>query len=49
MTLDNSTPIKVCRGIRGATIIEENTPEAILKGTRELLALIIRLNGIQLV
>ena len=40
------TPSKVCRGIRGATIIEENTPEAILKGTRELLALMIRLNGI---
>ncbi len=37
---------KECRGIRGATVVEENTPEAILKATRELLALIIRLNDI---
>lgn len=36
-----------CRGVRGATTIEENTSESILKGTRELLALMIRSNGIE--
>ena len=36
-----------CRGIRGATTVEENTQEAILEGTRALLALMIRLNGIR--
>ncbi|MDO4558494.1 MAG: chorismate mutase [Planctomycetia bacterium] len=36
-----------CRGVRGATTIEENTSEAILRGTQELLALMIRRNGIQ--
>lgn len=36
-----------CRGVRGATTVENNTPEAILRGTRELLALMIRLNDIQ--
>jgi len=36
-----------CRGIRGATTVEENTREAILKGTRELLALMIRENVIE--
>lgn len=35
-----------CRGVRGATTIETNTQEAILKGTLELLALMIRQNGI---
>ena len=39
--------VLVCRGIRGATTIENNTPEEILKGTRELLALMIRFNGIK--
>lgn len=42
----NNAPF-VCRGIRGATTIENNTPEEILKGTRELLALMIRFNGIK--
>ena len=44
MSNENATPNRplVCRGVRGATTIDENTPEAILKGTRELLALIIR-------
>ncbi len=37
----------LCRGVRGATTVDEDTPEAILKATRELLALIIRLNGIR--
>lgn len=36
-----------CRGVRGATTIEENTSEAILRGTQELLTLTIRRNGIQ--
>ena len=36
-----------CRGVRGATTADANTSEAILKATRELLALLIRQNGIQ--
>lgn len=36
----------VCRGVRGATTVEENSRDAILKATRQLLALIIRRNGI---
>jgi chorismate mutase len=36
-----------CRGIRGATTCEENTSESILKATRELLALMIRRNGLK--
>lgn len=36
-----------CRGVRGATTVENNTPEDILRGTRELLALLIRLNDIE--
>ncbi len=36
-----------CRGIRGATTADDNTGEAILKATRELLALLIRQNDIQ--
>jgi chorismate mutase len=41
----NTAPL-VCRGVRGATTIENNTSEDILKGTRESLALMIRFNGI---
>jgi len=33
--------------VRGATTVDANTSEAILKGTRELLALMIRLNEIE--
>ena len=44
---DQNNAAFVCRGIRGATTIENNTPEEILKGTRELLALMIRFNGIK--
>ncbi len=40
-----SSPI-LCRGIRGATTVEENTAEAILSATRELLYLMIRANDI---
>lgn len=36
----------MCRGVRGATIVEENTREAILAGTRELLLRMIDANGI---
>ncbi len=36
-----------CRGIRGATTVEENTREAILAGTRELLLQIIAANDLQ--
>ncbi len=36
-----------CRGVRGATTVESNSPEEILKATRQLLALLIRQNGIQ--
>ena len=39
----------VCRGIRGATTVEENTAEAILAATRELLFLMIRANDINAV
>lgn len=35
-----------CRGVRGATTVEANTREEVLKASRELLALIIRQNGI---
>ncbi len=35
------------RGIRGATTVDENSSEAILRGTRELLALMIRANGLK--
>lgn len=41
------TDSKVCRGLRGATTVEANTREAILKATRQLLALLIRRNGIE--
>ncbi|NOX63888.1 MAG: chorismate mutase [Chloroflexi bacterium] len=37
----------VCRGVRGATTVSENSREAILRETRRLLALMIRLNGIE--
>ncbi len=36
-----------CRGIRGATTADDNTSEAILTATRQMLALIIRSNGVQ--
>lgn len=37
----------MCRGVRGATTVEENSREAILRGTRQVLALMIRRNGIE--
>lgn len=36
-----------CRGVRGATTADSNNREEILKATRQLLALMIRQNGIQ--
>lgn len=37
----------VCRGVRGATTVSENSRDEILTATRQLLALMIRLNNIQ--
>lgn len=37
----------LCRGVRGATTADSNTRDAILTATRQLLALIIRINGIE--
>lgn len=37
----------VCRGIRGATTVKENSREAILQATRQMLALLIRRNEIK--
>jgi len=37
----------ICRGVRGAATVPENTAEAILRETRRLLALMIHVNGIQ--
>ena len=36
-----------CRGVRGATTADENSREAILQATRQLLALMIRQNAIE--
>ena len=36
-----------CRGIRGATTVEENTRESILQATKELLEKMIDANGIE--
>jgi chorismate mutase len=36
-----------CRGVRGATTAESNTREDILSATRQLLALMVRQNGIE--
>jgi chorismate mutase len=37
----------MCRGVRGATTVESNDRDEILNATRQLLALMIRLNDIQ--
>ncbi len=37
----------LCRGVRGATTADANTREDILRATRELLAMMIRQNGIR--
>src|SRR5262245_58136154 len=36
----------MCRGVRGATTVDRNDREEILSVTRQMLALLIRLNGI---
>jgi len=36
-----------CRGVRGATTVQENSREAILQATRQMLALMIRRNEIE--
>jgi chorismate mutase len=36
-----------CRGIRGATTVSENTKDAILAATREMLYIIIQANNIR--
>ncbi len=36
-----------CRGVRGATTVDDNSREAVLQATRQLLALMIRENGIE--
>lgn len=36
-----------CRGVRGATTVAENTREEILTATRQLVALMMRRNGIE--
>jgi chorismate mutase len=36
-----------CRGVRGATTVESNDRDQILTATRQLVALMIRLNGIE--
>jgi chorismate mutase len=36
-----------CRGIRGATTVEQNSPEAILEATTELLEELMRANDLQ--
>lgn len=38
---------KVCRGVRGATTADSNTREDILQATTQLLALMIRKNGME--
>lgn len=38
--------MSVCRGVRGATTVDENSREAILRATRQMLALMIRRNQI---
>ena len=37
----------MCRGIRGATTVEENTAQSILAGTRELLMALIEANALK--
>ncbi len=44
---DSQRPL-VCRGIRGATTVTENTREAILEATHEMLTRIVEANGVQL-
>ena len=47
LTLNSQPGNLMCRGVRGATTAAENSKEAILVATRELLYTMIRYNGIQ--
>lgn len=44
--MSDDRPIR-CRGVRGATTVDHNTRDDLLKATRQLLALMIRQNGIE--
>lgn len=44
---DQQSEVVRCRGVRGATTADTNTREDILRATRQLLALMIRQNGIE--
>lgn len=44
--MSENTNTIVCRGVRGATTTDSNSPEDILTATRQLLALMIRQNDI---
>jgi chorismate mutase len=44
--MSDDRPIR-CRGVRGATTVEHNTREELLRGTQQLLALMIRQNEIE--
>jgi chorismate mutase len=46
MTSEYAPQAVRCRGIRGATFVPEDTPEAILSATRELLGALVAANGI---
>jgi chorismate mutase len=46
MTQEKHTLPILCRGVRGATTATENTREAILEATREMLYIMIRANSI---
>jgi len=39
--------VMACRGIRGATTVDEDTAEAVLDATRELLVKIAQANGVE--
>lgn len=39
--------MSVCRGVRGATTVDSTDRESVLRATRELIALIVRVNGIE--
>jgi chorismate mutase len=43
----NGNRLIVCRGIRGATTVDDNTAEEILEGTRDLLTRMIAANDIK--
>ncbi len=44
---DNGSHPMMCRGIRGATTVDENTREAILEATHELLTRLIEANDLK--